>query len=240
MTSADASGSANRVTLTGHKWSGARWLRAGTDAGSGAQPRRGAHLVGGEPGAMTHHPGPRRGRRRRHARRVPVPHGRDRRRAARRDGRRPARLVAGVGQPLVRCLLRPCGRRRRDQRSGRCAPAWPRCRAPGARPGWPSAGRWPIAVSCLWLVTGAVRAAIGHLVDVMGEPLPGVDVLRMVTAMNYVLLGLSGMAALGTDDARCLGGPCCARVPRLVGWAGSGWAAPRWCCWRRLPSTART
>ena len=42
-----------------------------------------------------------------------------------------------------------------------------------------------------------MRAAIGHLVDVMGEPLPGVDVLRMVTAINYVLLGLSGMAALG-------------------------------------------
>ena len=30
----------------------------------------------------------------------------------------------------------------------------------------------------------------------MGEPLPGVDVLRFATALNYTLLGLSGMAVL--------------------------------------------
>ena len=53
------------------------------------------------------------------------------------------------------------------------------------------------AVTALWLVTGAARAAIGHLVDVMGEPLPGTDVLRFATALNYVLLGLSGMGVLG-------------------------------------------
>jgi hypothetical protein len=70
---------------------------------------------------------------------------------------------------------------------------------PGTRgSAWMAFGRtMAVAVSCLWLVTGAVRAAIGHLVDVTGEPLPGVDVLRMVTAINYVLLGLSGMAAMG-------------------------------------------
>ncbi len=63
---------------------------------------------------------------------------------------------------------------------------------------WMAFGRsMATAVTALWLVTGAVRAAVGHLVDVMDEPLPGVDVLRTVTAVNYVLLGLSGMAALG-------------------------------------------
>ncbi|MGI8992979.1 MAG: hypothetical protein ACR2FP_01645 [Nocardioidaceae bacterium] len=53
------------------------------------------------------------------------------------------------------------------------------------------------AVITLWLVTGAARASIGHLVDTMDEPLPGVDVLRYATALNYVMLGLSGMAVFG-------------------------------------------
>ena len=53
------------------------------------------------------------------------------------------------------------------------------------------------AVTALWLVTGAARAAISHLVDVMDEPLPGSDVLRFATALNYTLLGLSGMGVLG-------------------------------------------
>jgi chromate transport protein ChrA len=52
------------------------------------------------------------------------------------------------------------------------------------------------AVTALWLVTGAARAAIGHLVTVMDEPLPGPDVLRFATALNYALLGLSGMTVL--------------------------------------------
>ncbi len=52
------------------------------------------------------------------------------------------------------------------------------------------------AVTAVWLVTGAARASVGHLVDVMDEPLPGVDVLRFATAFNYTLLGLSGMAVL--------------------------------------------
>jgi hypothetical protein len=53
------------------------------------------------------------------------------------------------------------------------------------------------AVTAIWLVTGAARVAIAHLVDVMDEPLPGVDVLRFATALNYTLLGLSGMGVLG-------------------------------------------
>jgi hypothetical protein len=56
------------------------------------------------------------------------------------------------------------------------------------------------AVTAVWLVTGAARAAIGHLVDVMDEPLPGIDVLRFATALNYTLLGLSGMGVLGLSS----------------------------------------
>ena len=52
------------------------------------------------------------------------------------------------------------------------------------------------AVTALWLVTGAVRASLHELVDVMNEPLPRVDVLRFATALNYTLLGLSGMGVL--------------------------------------------
>lgn len=47
------------------------------------------------------------------------------------------------------------------------------------------------------LVTAATRSAVGHLVDVMDEPLPGVDVLRYATALNYQVLGLAAMGALG-------------------------------------------
>jgi len=52
------------------------------------------------------------------------------------------------------------------------------------------------AVTAVWLVTGAARGTIGHLVDTMNEPLPGVDVLRFSTGLNYTLLGQSGMAVL--------------------------------------------
>jgi hypothetical protein len=56
------------------------------------------------------------------------------------------------------------------------------------------------AVTAVWLVTGAARAAIAHLVDVMNEPLPGTDVLRYATALNYTLLGLSGMGVLALSS----------------------------------------
>ena len=101
---------------------------------------------------------------------------------------------------------------------------------------WMAFGRsMATAVTALWLVTGAVRAAVGHLVDVMDEPLPGVDVLRTVTAVNYVLLGLSGMAALGLMILG-VSVALCARH----GSAGSASAAPWWCWARRWRSTART
>jgi hypothetical protein len=70
---------------------------------------------------------------------------------------------------------------------------------PGARESaWMAFGRsMATAVTSLWLVTGAIRGVVGHLVDVMGEPLPGADVLRALTAINYMVLGFSGMTALG-------------------------------------------
>ncbi|HSS68941.1 MAG TPA: hypothetical protein VLK34_10350 [Nocardioidaceae bacterium] len=73
----------------------------------------------------------------------------------------------------------------------------PRLAATKRAPQWTAFARsMGAAVSAVWLVTGAARAAVSHLVDVMGEPLPGVDVLRFATALNYTLLGLSGMAVL--------------------------------------------
>jgi hypothetical protein len=52
------------------------------------------------------------------------------------------------------------------------------------------------AFTAAMLVTAATRSAVGHLVDVMDEPLPGPDVLRYATALNYQVLGLSAMGAL--------------------------------------------
>ncbi|MGI9084938.1 MAG: hypothetical protein ACR2FE_06550 [Aeromicrobium sp.] len=52
------------------------------------------------------------------------------------------------------------------------------------------------AFTAAMLVTAATRSAIAHLVDVMGEPLPGADTLRYATALNYQVLGLTAMGAL--------------------------------------------
>jgi hypothetical protein len=70
-------------------------------------------------------------------------------------------------------------------------------RATAKAPQWMAFARsMGAAVTAVWLITGAARAAISHLVDVMGEPLPGTDVLRYATALNYTVLGLSGMGVL--------------------------------------------
>jgi hypothetical protein len=52
------------------------------------------------------------------------------------------------------------------------------------------------AFTAAMLITAATRSAIGHLVDVMGEPLPAADTLRYATALNYQVLGLAAMGAL--------------------------------------------
>jgi hypothetical protein len=50
------------------------------------------------------------------------------------------------------------------------------------------------AFSATLLVSAALRGVVAHLVQVQDEPLPRVDVLRYSTALNYTLLGTSGMA----------------------------------------------
>ena len=83
------------------------------------------------------------------------------------------------------------------------------------------------AVTALWLVTGAVRAAIGRFVDVSDEPLPGPDSLRLVTALNYSLLGLSGMGVLSLAILAMSVLILSARVlPAWVGYVGLGCGIP--------------
>jgi hypothetical protein len=47
------------------------------------------------------------------------------------------------------------------------------------------------------LVSAALRGVIGHMVKVDGEPLPGLEVLRYSTALNYNLISSVTMTALG-------------------------------------------
>lgn len=47
------------------------------------------------------------------------------------------------------------------------------------------------------LVSAALRGVIGHMVKVDGSPLPGLEVLRYSTALNYNLIGSVTMTALG-------------------------------------------
>lgn len=51
--------------------------------------------------------------------------------------------------------------------------------------------------STILLVSAALRGVIGHMVKVNGEPLPGMDVLRYSTALNYNVIGTITMVALG-------------------------------------------
>lgn len=46
------------------------------------------------------------------------------------------------------------------------------------------------------LVSSALRGVLGHLVKVQDEPLPGIDVLRYSTALNYTLIGTATMTVL--------------------------------------------
>jgi hypothetical protein len=53
-----------------------------------------------------------------------------------------------------------------------------------------------MAFSITLMVSAALRGTIGHLVKVDKEPLPGLDVLRLVTSMNSTLLGTVAMTTL--------------------------------------------
>ncbi len=52
------------------------------------------------------------------------------------------------------------------------------------------------AFAAMLLVTSALRAVIGHMVQVYDDPLPGIDVLRYSTALDYTLLGTATMTTL--------------------------------------------
>jgi len=54
-----------------------------------------------------------------------------------------------------------------------------------------------LVFSTTLLVSAALRGVIGHMVNVDGEPLPGLEVLRYSTALNYDLIGSVTMTALG-------------------------------------------
>ena len=52
------------------------------------------------------------------------------------------------------------------------------------------------AFICTLLVDAALRGVLGYLVIAIDEPLPGVDVLRFSTALNYTALGVPVMSVL--------------------------------------------
>jgi hypothetical protein len=52
------------------------------------------------------------------------------------------------------------------------------------------------AFICTLLVDAAFRGVLGYLVIAIDEPLPGVDVLRYSTALNYTALGVPVMSVL--------------------------------------------
>jgi hypothetical protein len=52
------------------------------------------------------------------------------------------------------------------------------------------------AFTTLLLLSAVVRGVFGHLVRLDGEPLPGADVLRFSTALNYTLMGTVVMGTL--------------------------------------------
>jgi len=52
------------------------------------------------------------------------------------------------------------------------------------------------AFTATLLVSSALRAVIGQMVRSMDEPLPGIDVLRYATGLNYTLIGTATMTAL--------------------------------------------
>jgi hypothetical protein len=67
---------------------------------------------------------------------------------------------------------------------------------PAAMPQWTAfASSMASAFTVLLLVSAALRGVIGHMVQLQDEPLPGIDVLRYSTGLNYTLIGTATMAA---------------------------------------------
>lgn len=68
------------------------------------------------------------------------------------------------------------------------------------------------------LVSGALRGVIGHLVKVQDEPLPGIDVLRYTTALNYTVLGIVVMTCFALTVLTL--GALVLRLGLLARWQG--------------------
>ena len=68
------------------------------------------------------------------------------------------------------------------------------------------------------LVSAALRGVIGHLVRVEDGPLPGVDVLRYSTSLNYTMLGVVVMTCFGLSVAAL--GALVLREQLLARWSG--------------------
>lgn len=68
------------------------------------------------------------------------------------------------------------------------------------------------------LISGAIRGVIGHLTTVEDGPLPGVDVLRYTTALNYSVTGVVVMASFGVTAIAL--GILVLRLGFLARWAG--------------------
>ena len=74
------------------------------------------------------------------------------------------------------------------------------------------------AFTATMLVAASLRGVIGHLTDVQGDPLPGIDVLRYTTALNYAVLGVAGMGSLALAVLAL--GALVLRTGVLARWAG--------------------
>ena len=110
------------------------------------------------------------------------------------------RLVAGLGEPDVRPGLRECPRS-----SSPCpSRSWRTTSSASKRrhraPQWLAFARsMAAAVTAVWLVTGAARATVGHLVDTMDEAAARRwTCCGSPTGFNYTLLGLAGMGVLAS------------------------------------------
>jgi hypothetical protein len=102
-----------------------------------------------------------------------------------------------------------------------------RLEATRTSPAWRAFARsMAAAFTAAMLVTAVTRSTIGHLVDVMNEPLPSVDVLRYATALNYQALGLAAMGALSlTILSTSVLALRTGAFARWAGWVGIGCGA---------------
>jgi hypothetical protein len=131
------------------------------------------------------------------------------------DSHRMSGVVSGLFAVCAAALLAVVANHVHRLEATRTSPAW---RA--------FAHSMASAFTAAMLVTAATRSAVAHLVDVMDEPLPSVDVLRYATALNYQVLGLAAMGALAlTILATSVLALRTGAYGRWAGWVGIGCGA---------------